>query len=427
MMKIVIIGYGPGGVAAAVTARMFSTESNITIITEETLGAHRKPGASLALEFPDTKDLAINDWSIASLAKKRIDVLSSTSVEAGDAKTKTLRIVSKKGTSVMEYDRLILATGGIPNIPDIRGIDLSGVFSIQTMADTKAIGKQLSDMSKIVIVGAGFSGLETAERLISLRKDTHMIVRSRLMRRQLEAPMSDELRSRLPENLKLHQGNSPTAIIGDQHVEGISLGDEKIDANAVLFMTGVRPNTAIAQMLGLQIGKLGGIVVDEKMQTSIPDIFAVGDCIEMRDTYTGKQMLLPIGSMAARCGRQAGVAAAGGTKIYKDTSKRLQYDRLFGTDVVCIGHSSTTAKDLGVKTAVQYFDDPDEFSKAALVLDSNGQLIGGQVIASRQGARLGYEILDRVESAALLKDTPLSKPRHERLHDYLETSFGPIQ
>ena len=426
-MKIVIVGYGPGGAAAAVAARMFSSESDIKILTAETLEAHKKPGASLALEFPDTKDLSIKDWSVATLAEKRIDVLFETNVVDGDTKSKTLQIANENGTSTLDYDRLILATGGIPNVPAIPGIDLQGVFTIQTMADTKAIGEQLSGMSTIVIIGAGFSGLETAERIINLGKDTHMIVRSRLMRRQLEAPMSAELLSRLPESLKLHLGSSPTAMIGNQQVEGVSMGDEQIDADAVLFMTGVRPNTTLAQVLGVQIGDLGGIVVNEQMQTSEPTIFAVGDCIEMKDLYTGKNILLPIGSMAARCGRQAGVAAVGGKKIYEDSSKRLQYDRLFGTDIVCIGHSSTTANDLGVKTIVQYIEDPNEFSKVALVLDSNGRLIGGQVIASRQGARLGYEILERVESGAKLKDKPLLKPRHERLRDYLENTFGPIQ
>ncbi len=426
-MRIVIIGYGPGGVAAAVAARMFNSDANIEILTEEVIEAHKKPGASLALEFPDTKDLLIEDWSLTSLAKKRIEVISGASVIGGNSKSQELQISKNKHISMINYDRLILATGGVPKVPNIPGIDLPGVFTIQTMADTKAIGTQLSRMSTIVIVGAGFSGLETAERMISLGKTTHMIVRSRLMRRQLEAPMSTELMSRLPESLKLHLGRSPTAVIGEQQVEGISFEDDNIDADAVLFMTGIRPNTALAQVLGVQIGDIGGIVVNEQMKTSQPNIFAVGDCIEMKDTYSGKSILLPIGSMAARCGRQAGVTAVGGTKIYGDTSKRLQYDRLFGTDVVCIGHSSTTASDLGIKTVVQYVEDPNEFSKTALVLDSNGRLIGGQVIASRQGARLGYEILDRIESGVILKEKPLLKPRHERLREYLESSFGPIQ
>ncbi len=426
-MRVVIVGYGPGGAAAAIAARMFDPEADVRILTEEVIDAHKKPGASLALEFPDTKDLSINDWSISSLEKKRIDVVTGTSVIGGNPKSRTLKAKNEQGKSTVKYDCLILATGGIPNVPEIPGTNLLGIFTIQNMADTSEIGRQLSQMNKVVIVGAGFSGLEAAERLIALGKDVHMIVRSRLMRRQLEDSMSDELQSRLPESLRMHFGNSPTAVCGDKRVQGILLGDEQIDADAVLFMTGVRPNTALAQQLGTNIGSLGGILVDEQMQTSVKGIFAVGDCVEMKDSYTGFNLLLPVGSVAARAGKQAGVAAVGGTKIYGDTSMRLQYDRIFGNDVVCVGHSSTSAKDLGVKTKVQYVEDPSEFSKAALVIGPRGQLIGGQVIAPRQGARLGYEILERVESKAKLKTHPLLKPRHERLRDFLESTFGPIQ
>ncbi len=426
-MKIVVVGYGPGGAAAALAARMFNSEADIKIITQETLESHRKPGASLALEIPDTTELAIKDWSWDALSKKRIEVLPGTTVTPADSKLNSLQITGLEGSSTLDYDRLILATGGIPNVPSIPGTDLPGVFTIQNMADTSEIGKQLTGMSKVIIVGAGFSGLETAERLVSLGKETHLIVRSRLMRRQLEGPMSIELMSRLPTSLTIHQGESPTSVFGDGRVAGLSIGDKKLDADAILFMTGVKPNVQLAKQLGVNIGSLGGIVIDEKMQTSEDGVYAVGDCVEVIDSYTKKPLLLPVGSVAARAGRQAGVAAVGGKKIYEDTSKRLQYDRIFGTDIVCIGHSSTTAEDMGVKTTVQYINDTSEFANVALVTDSKGQLIGGQVITSRMGARLGYEILDRVESGAILQDKPLLKPRHERLRDYLETTYGPIR
>lgn len=425
-MKIVVVGYGPGGTAAAVSARMFDSNADIMILTEETLDCHRKPGASLALEYPDTDELKIRDWSIESLGKKRIVVRTGTTVIGGDTESNSLRIKDNTGESIVGYDQLILAIGGNPNLPKIPGIELQGVFTIQTMADTSQIGHQLSEMNSVTIVGAGFSGLETAERLLDLGKETHLVIRSRLMRRQLEEPMSSELASRMPRALIIHHDN-PTLVIGTKCVEGLSLKEKEISTDAVLFMTGVRPNTGLAQSLGLKIGDLGGILVNDKMQTSVENIYAVGDCVEARDPYSGKNLLLPIGSVAARAGRQAGVAAVGGTKIYSDYSKHLQYDRIFGTDVVVVGHSSTTAKDVGAKTMVQYVEDPAEFAKVALILDLKGQLIGGQVIASRMGARLGYEILDRVESGSILKDKPLLKPRHERLRNYLESTFGPIQ
>jgi len=426
-LKIIIIGYGPGGAAAAVAARMFNSKSEIKIITEETLESHRKPGASMALEFPDTSDLRIEDWSFDALSKKRINLVTGTQVTGGDPKSKEVHIKGPNGERTLGYDRLILATGGIAAVPEMPGMDLHGVFTIQTMADTSEIGKQLSGMDSIVVVGAGFSGLETAERLLSIGKEVHLVIRSRLMRKQLEAPLSLELLSRLPDRLHVHIGKTPSSLIGDKLVEGIVIGGDTIPADAVLFMTGVRPNTDLARKLGVEIGLLGGIIVDETMKTSVNDIFAVGDCVEMKDALTGKPLLLPIGSVAARAGRQAGVAAAGGTKIYDDTLRRLQYDRIFKTDIVVVGHSTTTATELGLKTDVQYIEDTAEFARVALVTSKDGRLIGGQVISSRMGARLGYEILERVESGAILKEKPLLRPRHERLREYLESTFGPIR
>jgi NADH oxidase (H2O2-forming) len=348
-------------------------------------------------------------------------------VTGGDSKSKKVHIKGPGGEKTLSYDRLILATGGIPAVPEIPGTSLPGVFTIQTMADTSEIGNQLSGMDSIAVVGAGFSGLETAERLLTIGKDVHLVIRSRLMRKQLEAPMSLELQSRLPNKLHVHVGKSPSSVIGDTQVDGIVIGDDTIPVDAVLFMTGVRPNSELAKKLGVKIGQLGGIIVDETMKTSVNDIFAVGDCVEMKDSLTGKPLLLPIGSIAARAGRQAGVIAAGGSKLYDDTLRRLQYDRIFNTDIVVVGHSTTTATDMGLKTDVQFVEDSAEFAKVALVTADDGRLIGGQVISSRMGARLGYEILERVESGAILKEKPLLKPRHERLREYLESTFGPIR
>ncbi|TFF96302.1 hypothetical protein EU546_01695 [Candidatus Thorarchaeota archaeon] len=426
-MKVVVIGYGPGGAAAALAARMFDSKAEVKIVTEENREAHRKPGASLALEFPDTDHLGIADWSLKALSKKRIDVLLDTRVTKVDVSSRKVLLDTPKKRDDLDYDKLILATGGVPSVPDIPGTDLAGVHTIQDMGDTSEIGKKLKGKERVVVVGAGFSGLETAERLLRMGKDTHMVVRSRFMRRQMEEPMSSELRSRIPKGIAIHDGFSPECVEGEEHVTAIKVGDEVIATDAVLFMTGVKPNTKLAEAIGLRIGDLGGIVVDKTMKTSLDDIYAVGDCVEMIDPVSGKPILLPIGSVAARAGRQAGVAAVGGKKVYEDTTLRLQYDRLFDTDIVCVGHSSTTAKNVGIKTSVQYLEDPTEFTKAALVLDGKGILLGGQVISSRMGARLAYEILERVQSRAKLKDQPLLKPRHERLKEQLENTLGPIR
>ncbi|MDF1539895.1 MAG: FAD-dependent oxidoreductase, partial [Candidatus Thorarchaeota archaeon] len=365
---------------------------------------------------------------IKALSEKNINVVSGVQVTGADLSSRSITIRDNSGKeSQSTFDKLIIAAGGLPSIPNIPGTDLEGVFTIQNMMDTAKIGSNLARMKTIVIVGAGFSGLEVAERLIDMGKDVHMIVRSRLMRSQLEESMSEELKSRLPSTLSFYQGESPTRITGSGQATGLRVNGGTIEADAILLMTGVKPNTEFARTIGLKIGELGGIEVSNKMETSASDVYAVGDCVEMVDTLTQKPVLLPIGSVAARAGRQAGVAAVGGKKIYDDTSLRFQYDRIFGTEIVCVGNSSVSASKVGLDTKVVYLDDPAEFSKVALVTTNDGQLIGGQVLASRLGARLGYQILERVESNATLDERPLLEPTHKRMKDLLEQTLGPIQ
>lgn len=427
-MKIVVIGYGPGGVAAATAAKTFDPKAEVVIITSETLTAHKKPGATLALEHPETRELAIQDWSFDTLGKKGIDVQYGVEVTGGDLEKKLIETSRPDGkSSSIKYDRLILATGGTPSIPDLPGIELEGVYTIQSMAETSVIGRELDATNSIVIIGAGFSGLETAERLHKLGKKVHLVIRSRLMRKQLEEQMSDNLLSRIPRGIECHVGSAPTAVLGSDSVTGIEVGSSSIEADMVLFITGVRPNSKLGEKLGLKLGSLGGITVNNRMETSAEGVYAVGDCIEIIDSYTGKPMLLPIGSAAARAGRQAGVAAIGRGKEYEDVSMQLQYDRIFNTDIVCIGHSSTSARDLNVETEIQYMDDSNEAMKVALVTDKGGRLIGGQVLSARMGARVGYELLNRIEAGASIKTKPLLESRHEQILSLLERTLGPMK
>ncbi|MHA1576795.1 MAG: NAD(P)/FAD-dependent oxidoreductase [Candidatus Thorarchaeota archaeon] len=423
-----IIGYGPGGVGAAFAARAFSKDVEITILTQEIYEAHRKPGVSLALEYPETQELMITDWSYDALSDKGIKVVSGVTVYEANCTSKTLKLKSNNGdSSELTYDKLIIATGGVPAIPNIPGNDLEGIFTIQDMSDTSEIGTKLSGMNSIVIIGAGFSGLEIAERLLHLGKKVHLIIRSRLMRKLLEEPMSEELMNRLPTKLQIHQGAAPDKIVGAGAVEGVSIANQVIPADAVLFMTGVKPNTKLASTFGVELGTLGGIKVNDQMETSLSGVYAVGDCVEMTDMMTSKPMLIPVGSVAARSGRQAGVAAVGGTKIYEDKSLKFQYDSLFGNDVVCVGHSSIAAKEQGLTAKIHYLEDKAEHMKVALITNEDGTLIGGQVISSRMGARVGYQILDRLKSKAVLDESPLLASRHKQIKDLLEQTLGPIQ
>ncbi len=425
-MKIVVVGYGPGGVSAAVSAKMIAPDTDVTILTKETLSAHRRPGVTMAFRSVSVSDLSIPDWSPEALSNRGIELRQGVTVVGGDTSRKEILVSSGSREEKLAYDKLILATGGRPALPNLPGVDLDGVFTVQNLSDAQRVAEALERSESVVVIGAGFSGLEAAERLLELGKEVHLVVRSRLLRRLLEPSMSDELTSRLPSHLDVHVGKSPTRVNGTDRVEGVAFDGDKIKADMVLFMTGVRPETTLAKSLGLKIGDLGGIVVDEHMATSAPDVYAVGDCIETRDFLTGKPILLPVGSAAARAGRQAGMAAIGRDKVYPDVTLRFQYDRIFGTEIITAGASTTQASDHGVKTSVETLYDPAEYTRIALVVDHQRRLIGGQVLSARMASRLGFQILNRIDEQARLDERPLSKFRHDEFKAILEETLGPI-
>ncbi|RLI49308.1 MAG: hypothetical protein DRO73_06750 [Candidatus Thorarchaeota archaeon] len=426
-MRLVVIGYGPGGVSAALTAKKFAPDTDVIILTRDKLPARRKPGVTLAFQSPNLRNLGIPDWSPEALKKRGVTVRQGVEVIGGDPNAKELTVRTEKGTTEkVGYDKLIVATGGTPVVPAIEGTDLDGVFTIGDISDALRVGERLEEIASVAVVGAGFSGLEAAERLLSMGKEVHLVVRSRLLRRLLESELSAELLQRFPSSLMVHTGVSPERVLGSDTVDGLSLGAQTIKVQAVLFMTGVKPNTQLASLMGLRIGPLGGISVNERMETSAIDVYAVGDCVEMPDFLTGKPVLMPVGSVAARAGRQAGLLAAGGSKMYSDVSLRFQYDRIFGTEIVCMGESTTLAQSLGVRAHVTFTEDPAESTRTAIVTDESGRVIGGQVLSSRMAAPVGLQILRRMLDGLGLDETPLLKPPHEELKSLLEETLGPL-
>ena len=135
-MRLVVIGYGPGGVSAALTAKKFAPDTDVIILTRDKLPAHRKPGVTLAFQSPNLRNLGIPDWSPEALKKRGVTVRQGVEVIGGDSNAKELTVRTEKGTTEkVGYDKLIVATGGTPVVPAIEGTDLDGVFTIGDISD----------------------------------------------------------------------------------------------------------------------------------------------------------------------------------------------------------------------------------------------------------------------------------------------------
>lgn len=310
-----------------------------------------------------------------------------------ERKTVTATTISTGAERIFPYDDLVLATGASSLRPPIPGNDLSGVFTLWTMPDALAM-RAAVDSGKVrsaVIVGGGLIGMEVVEALVERGISVSVVD---LLPTPLPALVDQEFGLSVGKHLKekgvrFFGGEKVVEILGDGgEVSAIRTDKRTIDADMVLMAVGIRPNTALAREAGLELAKNGTIVVDHRMRTSDPNIYAGGDCVQTKSVLTGKPVWQPMGSTANRqgrviadviAGRQTSFAGVLGTGILK----------LFDLTIGRTGLNETQARDAGfdpVSTLVHEPDRPhfmpDMGSMAMrLVADrKTRQLLGAQVM-----------------------------------------------
>lgn len=241
---------------------------------------------------------------------KNVDVLNQAEAVSVDRQTKTVHVRNNASgqQSEIPYDTLVLATGASPFVPPIDGIRLKNVFTVQTIEDAEAIRMILAEgkARDVVIIGGGLIGVEITEALTERGARVTIIEKLPqilpMLDRELAFHVVRHMESR---GVKIKIDTAVQRIEGSQKAEAVVTGTERIACDFVIVAVGVRPNTKLAKNAGLALGKTGGIVVDEHMQTSDPDIFAVGDCVESIHLLTGKPCFIPLGSTANKQGRVA--------------------------------------------------------------------------------------------------------------------------
>ncbi len=254
---------------------------------------------------------------------KGVTVLTGTEALKIDRENKTVRVREKSGIEKdLPYDKLVIATGTQPRDLNIAGIDLKNVFRVGNMHDAVAIKKMIAagQVEKAVVVGGGFIGLEMAEALADMWQIETSVVEycdqvmpgfvSKSMARMAQKRMEDE-------GVHFYLGESVEALQGVDSVQTVRTQKRTLSADLVILAVGVTPNTRLAMDAGLKVGAGGYITVNGHMQTSDPDIYAGGDCVEILNLVTGKPGFFPLGSMANRQGRVIGTNLAGGNAVFK--------------------------------------------------------------------------------------------------------------
>lgn len=324
--KVLIVGGVAGGASAAARLRRLDEDAEIILFERGDyisyancglpyyVGGAIKSRPALLLQTPE-----------GMKAKYRVDVRVRNEVVAidRDAKTVTVRRTDSGETYTERYDTLVLSTGSSPLKPPIPGIDGDRILTLWTVPDTDRVKAMLTEQNikSAVVVGGGFIGLEMAENLHAAGVSVTVVE----MLDQVMAPLDYEMAQLLHEHLtqngvQLSLGDGVASF--DHTASGVTVNlssGKTVSADLVILSIGVRPNSELARSAGLAVNQRGGIVVDDMLRTSDPDIYAVGDVIEVEDFVSKTPTMIPLAGPANKQGRIAADNIAGGQERYAGT------------------------------------------------------------------------------------------------------------
>lgn len=348
-MKVIIIGGVAGGASAAARIRRLDETAQIIVLERSNYVSYANCGlpyfiggvireqAELTLQTPQSF------WE-----RFHIDVRVRNEAVDIDVKSKTVAIRRLDTGEIYheQYDKLLLSPGAKPVVPHLPGVTSDRIFSLRTVEDTLRIRKFIEEYkpATAVLVGGGFIGLEMAENLTAMGISVTVIQRSN----QLFAPMDADMASFIHAQMRSHgvklelektvtgfssKGGKPVTMIKDS---------EPISSDMVLLGVGVEPDTVLAEKAGLALGIRGAVAVNEYMETSVPDIYAVGDAVEVSHFVTGKKSLISLAGPANKQGRIAADNICGGNSMFKGTQ---------GSSVIKIFEMTGAVTGINEKTA----------------------------------------------------------------------------
>lgn len=406
-MKVVVIGGGAGGLSTASNIRKYDENAEITVITRDEHIAYSPCAIPYVLcgEVDCFENIIMHEPE--DYLERNIDVITQAEVVEVKEAENTIKYQLQEGQNLvekeLEYDYLIIATGGSPFIPPMEGCYLDGVFKIRTIKDGKQIMSWAEKSKKAIVVGAGLIGLEIAFGLKNMGLDvtvTEML--PQIVPRSLDPDMAKIVQNYIEKKgINVILGTPIEKITGETQVEGAIFGDEvEIEADMVILATGVRPETTMAKMAGCNLGRWA-IEVNEKMQTSVPNIYAVGDCVEVYDAITGHNTQSPLGSTAVR---QAKIAARNIVGIDAQFNPVLNsmVSQVGNLEFGAVGLTKTAALQNGIKvisgkskalTKARYYPGAKRID-VKMICDMKGRIIGCQIIAEER-------VAERVDTMSL--------------------------
>lgn len=401
--RLVVVGGVAAGATAAARARRIDEDAEITLLERGPYVSYANCGLPyfISRDIEDRSDLLLMTPERFD-ARYRVRVLIHTEALQIDRAGKRVLARGPEGESWLPYDKLILAQGGSPIVPPLPGVGAPHVFKLWTVSDMDALHSfiETKKPQSAVVIGGGFIGLEMAEALVKRGLSTTVVELAPtvmpLMDRELGVLVARELEE---QGVRVMTGTSVKAVLPEERAVELAEG-RRIPADLVLLSVGVRPDLALARSAGLEMGPSGGVLVDDHLRTTDPDIYAAGDMVEVVQRVSNRRVRVPLAGPANRQGR---IAASNALGI------AMRYSGALGTSVVKIfegtaamtGLSEKAAREAGIDVGVAvihkdhhagYYPGAEELSLKLVYDRSTSRLLGAQAFG-RAGVDKRIDVL----------------------------------
>jgi len=405
-MRIIIVGGVAAGMSAAAKARRMDRDADIVVyeITEEvSFGACGLP-YFVGNFFEDPNDMIARTKE--QFEQSGIQVFTKHQVVGMDKDQKTITVKNLATEEIVEdtYDKIMIATGARAVMPPFQNRDLSRIFVLKNMADGVALKQAAMQdtVQHVVVIGAGFIGLEVVEAMKALGKDVRLI---QLDARVLPDAFDEEITKWMEAELEahgvsLHLNESVKGFIGEDRVVGVETDKGQYAADLVVVATGVRPNTEFLEETGAVMLGNGALIVNGRGETSIPDMYAAGDCASVYHLVKEQPVYIPLATTANKLGRIVGENLAGQKSEFKGTLGSACV-KVMDLEAGRTGLSERDAQQMGIpyktvtiadKNQTNYYPGQADIHVKLIYHAETKVLLGGQIIG-KQGAVLRVDVL----------------------------------
>jgi len=356
-MRFVVIGGDAAGMSAASRAKRNQPEMDVTVLEQTEDVSYSACGMPYNIADPDREmdDLVVRSAPVFR-EKQGIDLRTGHRVEDIDTAAKTVGGHTLTGESFeVPYDKLLIATGASPIMPDLPGVDLPGVMGLKSLTDGKRIKRFIRErnIEKVVIIGMGYIALEMSEALRARNLEVHMVKPRTAFLPRFNEQLSSMVREEVEGNgVNLHPGHEINEIKKTDGNLVVVCPDLALEGEMVLVSIGVRPNSRIAENAGIELGIGKTIAVDRSLQTSNRDIYAAGDCADAYHVVTGEKTWVPLALWASRggwavadhvSGKDVSLQGIAGTAVFKVFNLQVADTGLNGVEALKAGFDPVDA------------------------------------------------------------------------------------